>query len=91
MTMLATLAILLGGVLGLRFRILILLPVMGIGLPVILAFEFTRADGLFHVVLAAVLTVVGLQIGYVLGAIGSQFMPGRKDERPTPSLSESLR
>lgn len=96
MTMLAIVTILVGAVLGLRFKFLILLPITGVFVAAIVAEAVARSDSAGHVALAAVLVMVGLQVGYLAGVATRCLMvlartPSRETVRqhPARSLPES--
>lgn len=59
--------LLIGAVMGLRFRVLILVPAMGLALPVTVVSGIIQGASLGHVFLAATLAIVGLQVGYLAG------------------------
>jgi hypothetical protein len=67
MATLAISAILVGTALGMRFKVLILLPATIIGLAAIIAGGVARGVGLQSIVLDAILATTGLQIGYLAG------------------------
>ena len=67
MMTLAFSAILVGTALGMRFKALILLPTTAIGLAAITAAGAVRGSGLTSIVVEALLTIIGLQVGYLLG------------------------
>lgn len=57
-----------GMVLGLRFKVLILLPAIACGFPLGFVLGFARADALWAAALMAAVAVISLQIGYLAGA-----------------------
>jgi len=63
------LAFLIGAVLGMRFKVLILIPAIGLALIVILAAGVARDDNVSAILIAAVLASSFLQIGYLCGAV----------------------
>ena len=69
MTMLAMTAVLIGAVLGQRFKVLILVPAIIIGLAVILAIGMAHHDNLWSTLLAMALITTALQIGYLGGIV----------------------
>lgn len=75
MTLLAIVAVLVGALLGLRFKVLVLLPVMALILAIAI-FALTKV----------ILVVVGLQIGWVLGAIAGHLMPRQAVTPKNPPL-----
>jgi hypothetical protein len=64
----AMLCILIGVLLGLRFKVLILLPAVAVALPVIIAGGVVHGDRPFRIFLCSVLAAAAIQFGYVLGA-----------------------
>lgn len=89
--MLTLLSVLVGAVLGLRFRVLVLLPAVGC---IILATPFLGPD-LAHGALAALFAVVGLQMGYLGGIVTRHAMVVARASRirphPQRTTSPSLR
>jgi hypothetical protein len=69
MLILAMAALLLGAVLGLRFKVLILLPALVIGLAIVVIADSIRHGSLSTTVVDVVLALASLQIGYLAGAI----------------------
>jgi hypothetical protein len=67
MLMLAILSLLLGLVLGQRFRVLVLIPVIIITLLFAVVAGLARADKAWTVGLTTAVATAGLQIGYLLG------------------------
>jgi hypothetical protein len=67
--MLVLIGILLGAVLGLRFKVLVLVPVICAALPVVVVAGIARGDGLWQLVLAMIVIATFLQLGYVLGIV----------------------
>jgi hypothetical protein len=73
MTTIAILGGLLGAVFGLRFKVLILVPAILLGMIVVTATGLTRGDGTLAILLAAALVATALQLGY-LGGIFTRFV-----------------
>jgi hypothetical protein len=69
MTMLATTAILIGALLGQRFRVLILVPAIVIASAAILAFGMAHNNNLWSILLVTALTITALQLGYLGGTV----------------------
>jgi len=63
------LAFLIGAVLGMRFKVLILIPAIGLAWIVILAAGIAREDNVSAILIAAVLASSCLQIGYLCGIV----------------------
>ena len=84
MMILAVAAMLVGAALGLKFKVLILLPAIVIGLAVIFAAGLFGLSSQGHFMLAAALATVALQIGYLAGiVIRSLTVAGAVPGRPT--------
>ncbi len=69
MTIVAILSLLLGAVLGHRFKVFVLVPTVAIGSAVAIGVGFAEAVDVWLIVLTVTLAVVCLQIGYLCGAI----------------------
>jgi hypothetical protein len=65
---LAIVCSLVGAVLGLRFRIMILWPVIAIGLIAITSFYVVRGAPLAALALEAAIAIAAIQVGYLCGA-----------------------
>jgi len=64
----AILSFLLGAVLGHRFKVLVLLPAIAIGVVITIGIGIARADDVWLIGLTGVLISVSMQIGYLCGA-----------------------
>lgn len=69
MSMLLLLVLLIGALLGMRFKVLVLIPAMGFLFMAILAECVIRAESLSFTIAAVVLAVSSLQIGYLGGVV----------------------
>ncbi len=58
-----------GAVLGARFKILILVPAIGLGCAAVLAAGIARGDSAMATLVAVVVASSGLQIGYLCGVL----------------------
>jgi hypothetical protein len=67
MSMLILLVFLLGAILGMRFKVLILIPVIAFALIAILVGGVTRGDSVSAILFAIALVSIGLQLGYLTG------------------------
>ena len=67
MSALVLLAFLTGAALGMRFKVFILFPAIGLALIAILAAGIARSDNVSAILIAAVLASTALQIGYLCG------------------------
>jgi len=61
--------ILVGAVLGLRFKVLVLVPVICVALAIVLVDGIARGDGLWWLALAMIVITTSLQLGYILGNV----------------------
>ena len=59
-----------GAALGVRFKVLILIPAIGLAFMAIVAGGVARGDSALAILIAAVLASSGLQIGYLCCIIG---------------------
>lgn len=75
------LAFLLGAVLGMRFKVFILIPAIGLIFIAILAGAIACGSGMASTLIAAVLASSSLQIGYVLGTIAQYSVALARAER----------
>jgi len=91
MSMLILLAFLLGAVLGMRFKVFILIPAIGFALIGILAGGIARGNGVSSTLIAAVLASSCLQIGYLLGIIYSVALNRAGRQRKASIEAESAR
>jgi len=69
MVMLMMIGILVGTVLGLRFKVLILVPVVCGALPIVVVSGIARGEGLWRLALSMIVIAMSLQLGYVLGIV----------------------
>jgi ABC-type proline/glycine betaine transport system permease subunit len=89
MAMLVLLSFLSGTVLGMRFKVLVLLPAIACALPIALAVG-NRQPGIGSVALVSAATVACLQIGYSAGiAIRRSLAAARMSGRRKTSLARS--
>jgi hypothetical protein len=68
MTNLLILSVLVGAVLGMRLRVLILIPAMGFAFVAIVVISGARGNAPILIGVAVVLTVISLQLGYLAGS-----------------------
>jgi hypothetical protein len=69
MLMLSLLMLLIGCVLGLRFKVLILLPTIAFVWMVYLTVGLARSDGISAILVGGMLAAICLQVGYLVGAM----------------------
>jgi len=82
MMMLSMMAIIIGALLGLRFKVLILVPAIVIGAVTTLGIGMAHGASVWVTLLAAILTITALQMGYLGGAVTRFVIAGvrvRKD------------
>ncbi len=75
MLILMAIGILVGAVLGLRFKVLVLVPVICVAIPIVLAAGIAHGDGVWRLALAMVVIATSLQVGYILGNV-TRFLLG---------------
>lgn len=64
-TMFATMAI--GVLLGLRFKVFVLVPAIAISLGANFAIGIAKGSGIWPILFSTFITIAGLQIGYLVG------------------------
>ncbi len=67
MTLLVIVSLLAGMALSQRYKVLILLPAIGVAIVVAVAIGVARADQAWSIILSAVSMTASLQVGYLLG------------------------
>ena len=75
---------LVGAILGLRFRIMILWPVIAIGLIAIISFDVAVGASLVVLVSEAAIAITAVQVGYLCGAALRLVLAGSRITRETP-------
>ena len=80
MTLYIVISLLVGLLLGQRFKVLILLPAIALILMLTIGTGIVRPDALWAIVVMAVGTVASLQIGYLVG-IAIRRCPGQPSAR----------
>jgi hypothetical protein len=87
MVMLLLLSFLIGAVLGMRFKVLVLVPAIAGTLPIAVAVEISHQQGLASIILVSAATVALVQIGYLAGiAVHRRLATGRISAREGSSL-----
>jgi hypothetical protein len=94
MLILAMAAILLGAVLGLRFKVLILLPAAVVAVAILAAADSIQHYSLSTTAVDVVLVLAGMQMGYLAGAIAGGLMGVAPQSEPpwqesTSSITKS--
>src|SRR5215472_3258066 len=79
-----------GIALGQWFKVLILVPVMGLALGGTIAAGIARADDVWSIAFVAVAVVTGLQIGYLVGIWLRSFIVGARFGRASRWLTPTL-
>jgi hypothetical protein len=69
MMVMTILGVLTGAVLGMRLRVLILIPAIGLTLASIGSFAIVADLGLWPTVIAMIVASMGLQVGYIAGSV----------------------
>ena len=85
MTMLAMTAMLIGALLGLRFKVLILVPAIIIG-SATLGIGMAHSNSLWFTLLAMVLAITALQMGYLGGAVIRFVSAGARVRKDAPGI-----
>jgi hypothetical protein len=67
MMVFVVLSLLVGMVLGQRFKVLVLVPAIGLALLVTIVAGIARADALWPIVLMSAAVIASLQLGYLAG------------------------
>jgi hypothetical protein len=71
-------------VFGLRCKVFILFPTIGVALPLILGIGLALGDDVWSILLAMVLAAIALQLGYLFGAVTRFFMLWMRFSRRSP-------
>jgi len=82
MTMLILSMLLIGATLGMRFKVLVLIPAIGLASIAIFAGGIARGDGASVVLIAAVVASGGLQVGYLCGILARYRLAAARRGRP---------
>jgi hypothetical protein len=80
MMILILMGVLVGAVLGLRFKMFILVPVFCVALPFVVVDGVSRGDGVWRLALAMIVLATSVQVGYALGNV-LQFVIGAARSR----------
>jgi hypothetical protein len=82
---------LIGAVLGLRFKVMVLVPTIAISLIVIALVALTFGSGIWMAVIETVIAVTLVQVGYLCGAAIRMFLAGSRDTIRQPSAATASR
>jgi hypothetical protein len=69
MMILILMGVLVGAVLGLRFKVFVLVPAICGALAIVVVDGIARGDGLLRLVLTMITIAMALQLGYILGTV----------------------
>jgi hypothetical protein len=86
MIILAMTALLIGALLGLRFKVFILVPAIAIGSAAILSVDMAHSEGIWPTLLATISAITALQMGYL--RVGFESHEARAMRR-TRSMTEA--
>jgi hypothetical protein len=93
MSILTLLVFLSGAVLGMKFRVFILAPAIGLSVLAVFAVAQARGDPLPTLLVSALLAVIALQIGYLAGILTRHALAsvGIVSSRKAPLQAHSIR
>ncbi len=94
MIVLTGLSLLLGAVLGLRFKVFVLIPVIIFGLVLSTIAGIARGADLWSLIAAMIVALTGLQLGYLGGTAAISFIfsaQGTERSRRSPRTNEDIR
>ena len=86
MTMLAMTAMLIGVMLGLRFKVLILVRAIVIGSAATLGIGMAQSDSLWTTLLFVALAITALQMGYLAGTVIRFVSAGARGYKDSPGI-----
>ena len=69
MMVLMLIGVIVGAVLGLRFKVLVLAPVICIALVIVAVDGVARGDGLWRLAVSMIGIATAVQVGYILGIV----------------------
>jgi len=87
MLTLIVLIFLIGGLLGLRFKVFVLFPAIALALIAVFARSVTSSGSLWAILITAVLATSFLQIGYLCGVLARYTMAPALPRRRSVSLN----
>ena len=87
MTMFAMIAVLVGATLGLRFKMLVLVPAILVGMAATLAIGLARDSGSWSILLSIFVGLTALQIGYFGGAFIRVVIFGPQGRDAAPQIN----
>ena len=77
MTMLTIVSVLVGALLGIRFKVFILLPAVLLAVAVVTAVGLSRESGVWWIALEIVVIMTALELGYLGGSLAARIGRGR--------------
>jgi hypothetical protein len=89
MALLAGMAILAGAILGTRFKVFVLVPAIVVGSAASIGASLAEGDGPWAIVLAAFLTVIALQIGYLGGSALGFVVSARRARKNSAAFADA--
>ena len=90
MTMFTAAALLIGTILGLRFKVLILVPSIAIGSTATLGAGMAFDNSHWTILLAPVLVIIALQIGYFVGALIRSVSAEAQARKDSPDMAAAV-
>jgi hypothetical protein len=69
MVILILIGVLVGAVLGLRFKVFVLVPVISIALVIVAVDGVARGDELWRLAVSMIVIATAVQVGYILGIV----------------------
>ena len=69
-------SVLVGALLGMRFRVFILLPVVLLTVAIVAAVGLARESGAWRILLEIVVVMAALELGYLGGSVGARILVG---------------
>ena len=91
MIMIALCSSLIGAVMGTRFRVQILFPAATLGCATIAAVAVFKGSAISSAIMAAIICVIALQIGYLGGLLTRFFMAASRVTSRRPLRSTAIR
>ena len=80
-------SVLLGALLGTRFRVSILLPVVLLAVAIVAAVGLARESSAWRILLEIIVVMTALELGYLGGSVGARFWSGSR-KSPGAALGE---
>jgi len=90
MTSLYICSILVGAVLGMRFKVLILIPLMAVACIIAMAALALGRNWQYSVGIALAMVLACMQIGYVFGSVSRFILAAGRVHRPSPINTRAI-